>query len=296
MKLTPALLLSLTLSTTLGATSNASEINMSWQWQSTDGQRKHFQLTTDDQVMAASRHEMSLLEASLTNPLETLYAYISPRLYNSINLINQSSPETATKFRNLEQAFTLRDNSMESLLFWQAYQQYQEDAFYQMRVVPCVHPANRKLPCVRPDYSQLFYHFKGQLKPLAQQFAAKDLATSVSLLQEWLNAIPTQPEQLDHFAPPLQALQDNKADSDEKALLMASLMAELAPQYVLSIIYPDISIGSVSPAWLAITADSGVPGDVVVINNQRHVLLTGSSLLAQQMTMAKIPLISESLY
>ena len=296
MKLTPALLLSLTLCTTLGATSNASEINMSWQWQSTDGQRKHFQLTTDDQVMAASRHEMSLLKASLTNPLETLYAYISPRLYNSINLINQSSPETATKFRNLEQAFTLRDDSMESLLFWQAYQQYQEDAFYQMRVVPCVHPANRKLPCVRPDYSQLFYHFKGQLKPLAQQFAAKDLATSVSLLQEWLNAIPTQPEQLDHFAPPLQALQDNKADSDEKALLMASLLAELAPQYVLSIIYPDISIGSVSPAWLAITADSGVPGDVVVINNQRHVLLTGSSLLAQQMTMAKIPLISESLY
>ena len=296
MKLTPALLLSLTLCTTLGATSNASEINMSWQWQSTDGQRKHFQLTTDDQVMAASRHEMSLLKASLTNPLETLYAYISPRLYNSINLINQSSPETATKFRNLEQAFTLRDNSMESLLFWQAYQQYQEDAFYQMRVIPCVHPANRKLPCVRPDYSQLFYHFKGQLKPLAQQFAAKDLATSVSLLQEWLNAIPTQPEQLDHFAPPLQALQDNKADSDEKALLMASLLAELAPQYVLSIIYPDISIGSVSPAWLAITADSGVPGDVVVINNQRHVLLTGSSLLAQQMTMAKIPLISESLY
>lgn len=296
MKLTPALLLSLTLSTTLSATSNASEINMSWQWQSTDGQRKHFQLTTDDQVMAASRHEMSLLKASLTNPLETLYAYISPRLYNSINLINQSSPETATKFRNLEQAFTLRDDSMESLLFWQAYQQYQEDAFYQMRVIPCVHPANRKLPCVRPDYSQLFYHFKGQLKPLAQQFAAKDLATSVSLLQEWLNAIPTQPEQLDHFAPPLQALQDNKADSDEKALLMASLLAELAPQYVLSIIYPDISIGSVSPAWLAITADSGVPGDVVVINNQRHVLLTGSSLLAQQMTMAKIPLISESLY
>lgn len=296
MKLTPALLLSLTLCTTLGATSNASEINMSWQWQSTDGQRKHFQLTTDDQVMAASRHEMSLLKASLTNPLETLYAYISPRLYNSINLINQSSPETATKFRNLEQAFTLRDDSMESLLFWQAYQQYQEDAFYQMRVIPCVHPANRKLPCVRPDYSQLFYHFKGQLKPLAQQFAAKDLATSVSLLQEWLNAIPTQPEQLDHFAPPLQALQDNKADSDEKALLMASLLAELAPQYVLSIIYPDISIGSVSPAWLAITADSGVPGDVVVINNQRHVLLTGSSLLAQQMTMAKIPLISESLY
>ncbi|MCF3096228.1 hypothetical protein EHZ86_02570 [Aeromonas australiensis] len=296
MKSISGLLLCLTLFTSVSTTSNASEMNMSWQWQSSDGQRKHFQLTMNDRVMAASRHEMSLLEAALTNPLETLYAYISPRLYNSINQINQNSPETATKFRNLEQAFTIRDDSMESMLFWQAYQQYQADAFYQMRVVPCIHPSNRKLPCVRPDYSQLFYHFKGHLKPLAQQFAAKDLATSVSLLQEWLNAIPTQPEQQDHFAPPLQALQNNKADSDEKALLMASLLAELAPQYVLSIIYPDISIGSVSPAWLAITADSGVPGDVVVINNQRHVLLTGSSLLAQQMTMAKIPLISESLY
>ena len=278
------------------AAAGAQEVNLSWQWQSADGQLKHLQLSTDERVISASRHEMTLLDASLNYPLETLYSYISPRLYNSINQINQSSPETATKFRNLEQAFTLHDDSLESNQFWQAYQQYQEDAFYQMRVLPCVHPANRKLPCVRPNYSQLFYQFKGDLKPLAQQFSAKDLATSVNLLQEWLNGIPTPPEQMDHFAPPLQALQDNKADSDEKALLMASLLAELAPQYMLSIIYPNISIGSVSPAWLAITADSGLKGDTLVIGNQRHVLLTGSPLLAQQMTMAQIPLISEPLY
>lgn len=239
---------------------------------------------------------MTQLDTALNFPLETLYSYISPRLYNSINQINQHSPETATKFRNLEQAFTLHDSSLESAQFWQAYRQYQEDAFYEMRVQPCVHPANQKLPCVRPNYSQLFYQFKGDLKPLAQQFSAKDLATSVTLLQEWLSGIPTPPEQMDHFAPPLQALQDNKADSDEKALLMASLLAELAPQYSLSIIYPNISIGSVSPAWLAITADSGLEGDTLVIGNQRHVLLTGSPLLAQQMTMAQIPLISEPLY
>ncbi|MBV7416680.1 Uncharacterised protein [Aeromonas encheleia] len=278
------------------AAAGAQEVNLSWQWQSADGQLKHLQLSTDERVISASRHEMTLLDASLNYPLETLYSYISPRLYNSINQINQSSPETATKFRNLEQAFTLHDDSLESNQFWQAYQQYQEDAFYQMRVLPCVHPANRKLPCVRPNYSQLFYQFKGDLKPLAQQFSAKDLATSVNLLQEWLNGIPTPPEQMDHFAPPLQALQDNKADSDEKALLMASLLAELAPQYMLSIIYPNISIGSVSPAWLAITADSGLKGDTLVIGNQRHVLLTGSPLLAQQMTMAQIPLVSEPLY
>ena len=279
-----------------GSAAMANEVNLSWQWQSADGQRKHLQLSTDELVLSASRHEMTLLDASLNYPLETLYSYISPRLYNSINQINQNSPETATKFRNLEQAFTLHDNSLESTQFWQAYEQYQEDAFYEMRVLPCVHPANRQLPCVRPNYSQLFYQFKGDLKPLARQFSAKDLATSVNLLQEWLSAIPTPPEQMDHFAPPLQALQDNKADSDEKALLMASLLAELAPQYNLSIIYPGISIGSVSPAWLAITADSGLEGDTLVIDNQRHVLLTGSPLLAQQMTMAQIPLISEPLY
>lgn len=279
-----------------GALAQANEINLSWQWQSADGQRKHLQLTTDERVLSASRHEMTQLDTALNYPLETLYSYISPRLYNSINQINQHSPETATKFRNLEQAFTLHDSSLESAQFWQAYRQYQEDAFYEMRVQPCIHPANHKLPCVRPNYSQLFYQFKGDLKPLARQFSAKDLATSVTLLQEWLSGIPTPPEQMDHFAPPLQALQDNKADSDEKALLMASLLAELAPQYSLSIIYPDISIGSVSPAWLAITADSGLKGDTLLIGNQRHVLLTGSPLLAQQMTMAQIPLISEPLY
>ncbi|MGU5594510.1 hypothetical protein ACV1C6_14250 [Aeromonas sanarellii] len=279
-----------------GAVAQANEINLSWQWQSADGQRKHLQLTTDERVLSASRHEMTQLDTALNYPLETLYSYISPRLYNSINQINQHSPETATKFRNLEQAFTLHDSSLESTQFWQAYRQYQEDAFYEMRVQPCIHPANHKLPCVRPNYSQLFYQFKGDLKPLARQFSAKDLATSVTLLQEWLSGIPTPPEQMDHFAPPLQALQDNKADSDEKALLMASLLAELAPQYSLSIIYPNISIGSVSPAWLAITADSGLKGDTLLIGNQRHVLLTGSPLLAQQMTMAQIPLISEPLY
>ena len=279
-----------------GTMVQANEINLSWQWQSADGQQKHLQLTADERTFSASRHEMTQLDTALNFPLETLYSYISPRLYNSINQINQHSPETATKFRNLEQAFTLHDSSLESAQFWQAYRQYQEDAFYEMRVQPCVHPANQKLPCVRPNYSQLFYQFKGDLKPLAQQFSAKDLATSVTLLQEWLSGIPTPPEQMDHFAPPLQALQDNKADSDEKALLMASLLAELAPQYSLSIIYPNISIGRVSPARLAITADSGPVGGTLVVGNQRHVLLTGSPLLAQQMTMAQIPLISEPLY
>ena len=119
-----------------GTMAQANEINLSWQWQSADGQRKHLQLSTDERAFSASRHEMTQLDTALNFPLETLYSYISPRLYNSINQINQHSPETATKFRNLEQAFTLHDSSLESAQFWQAYRQYQEDAFYEMRVQP----------------------------------------------------------------------------------------------------------------------------------------------------------------
>lgn len=116
----------------------------------TDGQQKHLLLNTDERVISASRHEMSLLDASLNYPLETLYSYISPRLYNSINLINQTSPETATKFRNLEQAFTLHDDSMESTLFWQAYQQYQDDAFIRCGWCPASIPPIASCPACVP--------------------------------------------------------------------------------------------------------------------------------------------------
>ena len=34
-----------------GAVAQANEINLSWQWQSADGQRKHLQLTTDERVL-----------------------------------------------------------------------------------------------------------------------------------------------------------------------------------------------------------------------------------------------------
>jgi hypothetical protein len=239
-----------------GTMAQANEINLSWRWQSADGQQKHLQLTADERTFSASRHEMTQLDTALNFPLETLYSYISPRLYNSINQINQHSPETATKFRNLEQAFTLHDDSLESAQFWQAYRQYQEDAFYEMRVQPCVHPANQKLPCVRPNYSQLFYQFGRPQTPGTAVFGqgSRHQRHSAAGVAE-RHPHPARADGPLRSA--LAGLQDNKADSDEKALLMASL-AELAPRYSLSIIYPNISIGSVSPAWLAITADSGL--------------------------------------
>lgn len=57
-----------------GAVAQANEINLSWQWQSADGQRKHLQLTTDERVLSASRHEMTQLDTALNYPLETLYS------------------------------------------------------------------------------------------------------------------------------------------------------------------------------------------------------------------------------
>ena len=99
MKLAQCLLWSLL----FGSAAVANEVNMSWQWQSADGQRKHLQLTTDERVLSASRHEMTQLDTALNYPLETLYSYISPRLYNSINQINSagfSNQQAMKKIKN----------------------------------------------------------------------------------------------------------------------------------------------------------------------------------------------------
>ncbi|MGY3928058.1 hypothetical protein [Aeromonas simiae] len=270
--------------------------SLQWQWRSHDGQEHHIRFDATARDVATSHRDMQRLDAALNAPLETLFAQMGQKLQHTLTAINQSSPASAPKFSTLDEAFSRRDDTPESLQFWQAYHQYQSDAFYEMRIAPCVHPSDRNLPCVRPNYSQLFYELKGALRPLAQQFSQADMPRSVALAQEWLAAIPSSGEQMEHFAPPLQALQRNQADSDERALLMAALVAELAPQYPLSIIYPDISVGSVSPAWLAISADSGIKGETVLINHQSHVLLTGSPLLVQQMMLGNIRLISEPLY
>ena len=62
MKLAQGLLLSLVFASMAGA----NEVTLSWQWQSVDGQQKHLLLNTDERVISASRHEMSLLDASST--------------------------------------------------------------------------------------------------------------------------------------------------------------------------------------------------------------------------------------
>ncbi len=66
MKLAQSLLLSLVFASMAGA----NEVTLSWQWQSADGQQKHLLLNTDERVISASRHEMTLLDASLNYPLE----------------------------------------------------------------------------------------------------------------------------------------------------------------------------------------------------------------------------------
>ena len=216
---------------------------------------KHLQLTADERTFSASRHEMTQLDTALNFPLETLYSYISPRLYNSINQINQHSPETATKFRNLEQAFTLHDSSLESAQFWQAYRQYQEDAFYEMRVQPCVHPANQKLPCAPQLLPSCSISSRETSNPWHSSFqpGISPPASSAG----WLSGIPRSrwTTSLRHLQAP-----GTTRPTATRGAAHGQSAGGLAPQYSLSIIYRTSSIGGVPPAWLAITADSGLEG------------------------------------
>lgn len=278
-----------------GTMAQANEINLSWQWQSADGQQKHLQLTADERTFSASRHEMTQLDTALNFPLETLYSYISPRLYNSINQINQHSPETATKFRNPNRPLPCTTAASNPPSSGRPTGNIRRTPSTRCGSSPaCTRPI-RSCPACAPTTPSCSISSRRPQTPGAAVFGqgSRHQRHPAAGVAE-RHPHPARADGPLRSAP--QALQDNKADSDEKALLMASLLAELAPQYSLSIIYPNISIGSVSPAWLAITADSGLEGDTLVIGNQRHVLLTGSPLLAQQMTMAQIPLISEPLY
>lgn len=271
----------------------ASASPLQWQWQSVQG-KQQIAFEVSERDLRASELEMQRLDSALNFPIESLYSKMGSKLEGSLVEINRVTPADNLKFASLEQALALQDDSIPSMLFWQAYQQYEEDAFFEMRIVPC--QSQDRTPCVRPNYSQLFYGLKHALQPLARQFVRPDIRQSVTLLQEWLARIPAGREQQDHFTPPLQALERNQADSDEKALLMAVLLAELAPRYGLRLVYPDNSRGSVSPAWLIISADSGLPGATIMINQKPHVLLTGNLGDVKKLMDARVQLVSESLY
>ena len=153
------------------------------------------------------------------------------------------------------------------------------------------------MPCVRPNYSQLFYEYRAYLKDIATQLAKQQsFSTAVNNARHWVYAIPDREEHDNSFFSPISVLKTNEADSDEKALLLATLISQLAPEYELFMLYPSTSIGSVSPVWLTIDSKSGVEGQKIMINKNQYTVISGSKIKLDKMLSSNTKLISESLY
>jgi hypothetical protein len=271
--------------------------SIDWQWK--DNQGKDLQLHS---FFSANSVQHSLLDSykvsfSLNYPIKAIHTYLSPRLEFAIQRINHYTPKNESKIASLKSAFTDKEDTSTSLLFWQAYNQYQDDAFYHLKISPCIHPDDADLPCVRPNYSQLFYEYRAYLKDVATQLANKQsLTAAVKNAQDWVYTIPNRAEQLSSFFPPISVLQSNEADSDEKALLLATLVSQLAPKYQLYMLYPSSSIGSVSPVWLTIESKSGIEGKKVIINSNQYTVISGSKSELEKMISSNTEMTSESLY
>ena len=274
-------------------------ISIEWSWKKNDGQTLYINTELNSDELAKDKEYFFKLSYSLSYPKEAIRAYITPRLSYAMELINRYTPESEVKLSSLEQALNLNDNSLSSQLFWQAYRQYQSDAFNHFQISPCMHPTDTRKPCVRPNYSNLFYHYKGLTKNLAVQLKSngeEEIKDVIQKAQNWLASISDVQERTYSFSSPLNVLSLNQADSDEKALLLATIVSELAPAYELFIVYPENSVGSVSPAWLVIDAKSGAKGDSIYIENKEHILISGSNTIMDEILNSHIALVSERLY
>ncbi|MCE2570999.1 hypothetical protein [Motilimonas eburnea] len=275
----------------------APSIKLDWFWHNEYGQEQLVNAQFTREQLKQGLQQQHRINFTLTSPVRALHGYIGPRLMHVLDSINAVSPSDATKFVSIEHAFSVRDASPESTLFWQAYYQYQDDAFNFLAVNPCYSQELEQGPCIRPNYSQVFYHSRGTFNALAQQLKSRESeATSIQNVQNWVLSIPDSNERLDSFSPPMAVLLENAADSDERAILLATLISQIAPKYHMFLVYPATSQGSVSPAWLTIEARSGATGTPVIIDNHQHTLLSGSSAQLKEMMQSNTPMISEPLY
>jgi len=276
------------------------EINsfsINWQWTDSKGKSLKIKSFFDTDIVETSLLDSYKLSFSLSYPIKAIHTYLTPRLEFAIDRINFYTPNDQEKIKDIQYAFTNKDKSNASQLFWQAYNQYQNDAFYHLKITPCVHPDDEDLPCVRPNYSQLFYEYRAYLKDIATQLANQQSVNSaVKNAQHWVYAIPDREEHKNSFFSPISVLKSNEADSDEKALLLATLISQLAPEYELFMLYPSDSIGSVSPVWLTIDSKSGVKGQQIIINQNQYTVILGSKVKLDKILSSDTELISESLY
>lgn len=277
--------------------SETNSFSINWQWTDKEGNNLKIKSFFDTDIVETSLLDSYKLSFSLSNPIKAIHTYLTPRLEFAIERINFYTPDDQHKITDIRYAFTNSSESNASQLFWQAYNQYQNDAFYHLKITPCVHPENKELPCVRPNYSQLFYEYRAYLKDVATQLAKQQsFVTAVNNARNWVYAIPDREEHDDSFFSPISVLKTNEADSDEKVLLLASLISQLAPEYQLFMLYPSNSIGSVSPVWLTIDSKSGVEGQQIMINDNQYTVISGSKIKLDKLLSSNTELISESLY
>jgi len=277
--------------------SETNSFSINWQWTDKEGKNLKIKSFFDTDIVETSLLDSYKLSFSLSYPIKAIHTYLTPRLEFAIERINFYTPDEQDKITNIKYAFTNKDESNSSQLFWQAYNQYQNDAFYHLKITPCVHPDDEDLPCVRPNYSQLFYEYRAYLKDIAAQLAKQQsFTTAVKNAQHWVYAIPDRKEHDDSFFSPISVLKTNEADSDEKVLLLATLISQLAPEYELFMLYPSDSIGSVSPVWLTIDSRSGVEGQKIIINQNQYTVISGSKIKLDKILSSNTKLISESLY
>jgi len=271
--------------------------SINWQWTNNEGKNLKVKSFFDTAIVETSLLDSYKLSFSLSYPIKAIHTYLTPRLEFAIERINFYTPNDQEKITDIKYAFTNKDESHASQLFWQAYNQYQNDAFYHLKITPCVHPDDAELPCVRPNYSQLFYEYRAYLKDIATQLGKQQsFTTAIKNAQHWVYAIPDREEHDDSFFSPISVLKTNEADSDEKVLLLATLISQLAPEYELFMLYPSDSVGSVSPVWLTIDSKSGAEGQKIIINKNQYTVISGSKIKLDKMLSSNTELISESLY
>ncbi|WP_432454593.1 MULTISPECIES: hypothetical protein [unclassified Agarivorans] len=271
--------------------------NGEWQWSNPQGQLRQMRLHFSQELLKQSAIEQFRISYSLTYPTKAISAYLNPRLEHALVMINQYAEQPTAAPKDILKILASNPDTPSSEMLWEAYQQYTQDAFRHLGLLPCRHPRGTQYPCVRPNYSQLFYQNRNRMLPLIKNFQPlKDLNQTLAEAQAWLLTIPVKREISDSFSPPLHVLKDNLADSDERALLLALMLSELAPDYSLYMVYPAHSVGSASPAWLTIDANSGIEGPTITLGQHTLVLISGSSELINEMQLADVELISDALY
>lgn len=286
-------------SQTQAAPAHNGSVLMRWQWTSAQGRTYDLHLKASAHDLKRALTDKQRLDYSLEFPLQAMQGYLNPRLEQVIEKINTLSESKTPYFESVTDALSNQSDTPEATIFWQAFSQYQRDAFYHLRILPCENPHKVKGPCIRPNYSQLFYAHKGSLKDLAQQFSTPahlKNADKIHLARQWVNTIPDSPEQYQRFNLPILGLTDNALDSDERALVLAMIIAEIEPKAALKLIYPLSSLGSASPTWLAIPAHFGVEGEKVIIDDEMHILLSGPTNKLESLIETQVELISISLY